>query len=714
MPIISLHIRSFPGNTLAECTAGLLIFNEGLKEAAPARFGRTANRPVRAACAVLFLILMSSLWCFSADVVLIRSAGGPSWEQHELELATQFYGLNLKVVTASAHISGPELAPVQQNATLAVAIEANALAAVNQKALLRALHRELGGSVPLLIFGVTPETDPTLLSTWSGGAVVGANILASPGRLHYVVGSVVGITEQLTDLEIPFPDYDTFYFVLAGHSRAQKIMAVRSDHQVVPVFIEADFRQQKVFLLGKKRPPRDGAVGWSADSMVTAFAEIAPVMMFTKSCAGDRGWHALHHYANLTIDDPWLREPYGHLIYKGLLKEMEKHDFHTTIAFIPWNYDRSEAEVISLFRSHPERFSICIHGDNHDHKEFEDLRSKPLTLQLAALKQSLARMEKFQALTEIPYDSVFVFPHSIGSERILEELKTYNFLATINSSNVPMDRPRPASLPFALRPVTLSYADFPSITRYPAKMPNPSGFIGINEFLDNPLFFYSHHDLFASGMDAFDGMVDEVNKLEPDTRWRSVGDIVKHLYLVRQRDDSNYDVLTFSSSLDLNNTSGRDLIFYVQKQESGSPVMASVSVDGRHVPFQLRAGYLDLSVAVPAGEARSVVIQYKSDLNLASISTSRSSLRVYLLREISDFRDITVSKYYIGRALTDYYYIHGISLLIVIGCGCALIVFSCGTCLLVIMKRKSSVVLNRETPLTNRIARATRDACTRS
>jgi len=687
------------------------MFNEGLKEVALTRFGRTANHLVRAACAVLFLLWMSSLWCFSADVVLIRSGENSSTEQHELEIATQFYGFDLKVVTTSANMAATALGPVKQDGTVAVAIEANALAVVNQKALLRAMYRKIRGSVPLLIVGVSSETDPTLLSAWSGDAVVGTKRLASPGRLHYVVGRVAGVTEQLTDLEIPFPGDDTFYFALAEQGRAQEIMVVRSDQQVVPVFIEADLSQQKVFLLCKKHLPGHSAVE-SAD-IVTAFAEVAPVMMFAKYCTGDRGWHALHHYANLTIDDPWLREPYGHLIYKGLLKEMEKHDFHTTIAFIPWNYDRSEAEAISLFRSHPERFSICIHGDNHDHKEFEDLRSKPLSLQIAALKQSLARMEKFQTLTEIPYDSVFVFPHNIGSESILEKLKTYNFLATINSSNVPMDRSRPASLLFALRPVTLSYADFPSISRYSAAMPSPSGFIGVNEFLDNPLFFYSHHDLFASGMDAFDGMADEVNKLEPHTRWRSVGDIVKHLYLVRLRDDFNYDVLTFSSTFDLNNASGRDLVFYVQKQESGSPVIAAVNVDGRPVPFQLRGGYLDLSVAVHAGEDRSIEIQYKNDLNLASISTSKSSLRVYFLREVSDFRDITLSKYYVGRALTDYYHKHGISPLMVIGCGCALIVFSCGTCL-VVMKRKSSVVLDPEIPSTNRIGRATRDACTRS
>ncbi len=619
------------------------------------------------------------------------------------------------MVTAGENNTGSAIRAAQQNATLAVAVEASSLAFVNQETLLRALHREHRGSVPLLVLGVTPEVGPALLSSWSGGAAVGTQHLGSPVRLHYVVGSVAGITQQLTDLEMPFPGNDTFYFALAGHSKAQEVMAVRNGQQVVPVFIETELGEQKVFLLCKTHAAGDGAVGESAENIESAFAEIAPVMMFIKYSAGEHGWHALQHYANLTVDDPWLREPYGDLSYRGLLQEMERHNFHTTIAFIPWNYDRSEAEPVSIFRSHPERFSICVHGDNHDHKEFEDLGSKPLNLQTAALKQSWARMEKFKMLTGIPYDNVFVFPHSIGTESILEELKTYNFLATINSSNVPMDRSRPSDLSFVLRPVTLSFADFPSISRYPANMPSSNGFVAINEFLDNPLFFYTHHEFFVNGIDAFDGIADQVNRLEPDTQWRSVGDIVKHLYLMRLRDDSNYDVLAFSNTFELKNTSGRSSVFYVKRQESGSADIASVSVDGQPYPFQLGSGDLDLSVTLPAGGVRSVVIRYRNDLDLASISTSKSSLRVNLLRGVSDFRDITLSKYYVGRALTDYYYQdysdnRRATPLLVIVCGCTLILIAIcgGWSLRVIMKKKNRPVAQSPGIFPNdKIARAT-------
>ncbi len=479
---------------------------------------------------------------------------------------------------------------------MAVAIEADALANVDQKALLRALHRTGGSNVPLLIMGITPETSPTLLKAWSGGAVAGVQPLSSAGSLQYLVGNLAGVTDQLTGVEIPSPGDDAFYFTSANSGLVKTIVSLHNGTEVVPIFLEVEVNQQRIFLLCKKRPPQSEAAG-AAENTETVFAELAPVMIFAKYCAGDRGWHALQHDANLTIDDPWLREPYGHLDYRDLLTEMERHNFHTTIAFIPWNYDRSEQSVVALFRSHPERFSICVHGDNHDHKEFDDYESKSLSLQIAALRQSLARMEKFQALTGIPYDKVFVFPHNIGSERILEQLKTYNFDATVNSLSVPMDRTRPASSLFTLRPVTLSFGDFPSIARYGAAMPNPSSFIAINEFLDNPIFFYGHQDLFANGIGAFDRVADDVNRIEPDTRWGSLGDMAKHLYLVRLRDDTNYDVLTFSSNLDLDNTSARNSVFYVQKPETDSSAIASVSVEGRPAPFEFNSGSLRLSVA---------------------------------------------------------------------------------------------------------------------
>ncbi len=612
-----------------------------------------ANCPIRIAWAVLFLMLISGSCCDAADLVFVRLPGRTSTEQEQLETAANFYGLSLKIVpVSSAKDESGVTRAIEGEETVGVVIAGDALPFVNQSAVMDILQRKRRSGAALLVSGVTPGIDPTLLKKWSGGNASGCRRLENPGRLQYVFGRITGLTWQLAGLEVPLPFKNATYLVLGEKSAAQPVMSVRNDDQVSSVYIEATIQHVQVFV-GCATP--QGAVSADGGGVVNAFLQIAPAMLFVRYCGGERGWRTPHQYANLTIDDPWLRQPYGYVDYEGLLGEMERHDFHTTIAFIPWNFARSEPAIVSLFRNHPERFSITIHGDNHDHKEFTAYSSKPLDVQITYLKQSLARMERFRTLTGIPYDKVMIFPHSIAPEKTLEALKTYNYLATVNSSNVPQGAPAPAVLSFYLRPVTLSFGGFPSLIRYSAAAPLPEGLIAINEFLGNPLLFYGHSDLFARGIDSFDGLADEVNKLDTDTQWRSLGDIVRHLYLVKLRYDSNYDVMAFSSNVCLDNTFGQDAVFYLRKQEIGGQAIESVTVNGQPSEYRLRDGYLNLNIPLAKGKSASIAVRYKNDLELGSVDISHRSLVVYLLRMSSDFRDDYLSKLPGGLLFIHFY-----------------------------------------------------------
>jgi hypothetical protein len=601
-------------------------------------------------------VLIPASPSYAAAVVFIRSPAGSPREQEQLQVAADFYGLDLKVIPSN---DDAELSrAVEQEDTVGVAFAANALTAVDRNAVLRAVNHRRGRSVPVLILGVAAETDPMLLRTWSGGTVSGCKSLRNSVHSRYDFGSVGEMSGQLANIEVEVPFNNSFYLVPGDNPAAQSIMSLRHDHGLSPVFVEAGVGEQRIFV-SCRLSPDDGLT--VADDAANAFLRVAPGMMFVKYCAGARGWHAIHHYANLTIDDPWLRKTYGYVDYEGLLEEMEKHGFHTTIAFIPWNYDRSESGTVSLFRNHPDRFSIAVHGDNHDHKEFTDYRSKPLNVQIADMKQSLARMEQFRALTGIPYDRVMVFPHSIAPGQTLQALKSYNYLATVNSTNVPQDAVTPSALSFFLRPVTLSFGGFPSVIRYSVEATIPDGFLAINEFLDNPLLFYGHSEFFAKGIGAFDQLADEVNKLDPQTQWRSLGDIARHLYLVKRREDSNFDVLAFSSNICVDNTSREDSSFYVRKQEIGPQTIDAVRVDGQSREYQIQDGYVSFSMLVPANSIRCSDIQYKNDLDLASTSPSKDSFVVYVLRMASDFRDIYLSKLAGGLAIIRFYNEHEIT-----------------------------------------------------
>jgi peptidoglycan/xylan/chitin deacetylase (PgdA/CDA1 family) len=378
------------------------------------------------------------------------------------------------------------------------------------------------------------------------------------------------------------------------------------------------------------------------------FAALAPEMIFLRYAAGEQAWHAPGHYANLTIDDAWLREPYGHVNYQALLREMEQHNFHTTLAFVPWNYDRSQPAVVDLFRTHPNRFSICIHGDNHDHQEFGPYKKRPLSGQITDIKQAIARMEKFSDLTGLPFDRVMVFPHSISPERTLEVLKHYNFLATVNSLNVPSDAAPPSNPLFPLRAVTLAFSNFPSLRRYSAEAPIPKAQLAVDAFLGNPLLFYAHQEYFASGSGAFDHIADTVNRLYPDAKWESLGYIASHLYLLKARADGNYDVRAYSSQISLRNPQKKEITFYVRKAEDFHFPL-SVSVDGKPYPYAASRCRVLIRVTVPAGKSRYVAITYKNDFSRAKTDIARTSPRIYAIRLLSDFRDDVVSRSSAGR-----------------------------------------------------------------
>jgi len=631
-----------------------------------ALLSNAALRVILIASVLIASIFGGAPHCYGSDLVFIRPNQDISVVQREMQVAADFYGVDLRVVIAGSKADLPAIrAAIEDKESIGVAIDADTFPVVGKNELLRSLSRSPGNGVPLLVLGIKQDLNQGLAQSWLGRDAIRCGRFEGSPDSRIAFNHVNGVTEQLGGLKIAYAAQKSFYYASVDSGKGQPVESVLDGGKSRPVFVKNVIGRQIVFQTCDT--PDRGNIAESQD-IVSAFLEIAPAMIFTRYAAGEHGWHALHYYANFTIDDPWLREPYGYVDYKGLLAEMEKHNFHTTIAFIPWNYERSQPEVVSLFLNHPDRFSIAVHGNDHDHKEFTDYRTKPLTEQVGDMRQAIARMERFQKLTNVPYDKVMIFPHSIAPAQTLGALKTYNYLATVNSSNVPQNATRPASTLDVLRPIVLSFDAFPSISRYPAGIGVPEAYVGINQFLGNPLFFYDHSDLFSRGIETFDQIADEVNRHEPATEWRNLGEIVRHYYVERLRDDSNYDVQAFSNSLSLENTVGRDVTFFVRKQETGSQKIASVTVDGEIYPYSYQEGQIRLTVPVKAGATSSISIQYANDLRLASIDVSHDSIVVFLLRMGSDFRDIYLAKSPMGLAVIRFYNEHEVKPVEAVAC----------------------------------------------
>jgi hypothetical protein len=619
---------------------------------------RTAART--AIVLALLCLLSADVAQSAADVVLIGSAKeSSSWKQ-QTELACRFYGLEAATLDVANEENGKAaLSALGDSSILAAIMSADILSHFDRTSVLAALRRP-GGYIPLLIVGVKSGTDPAVLKAWTDNRVLageGPAEISAAGTLE--IANQRPLARELSGQSLSNPGGLVSWLSLNQASEPQLIISIKDGDRDLPVLVSSGTEKQSIFFQAEYQlstPPtklrRSGVL-----------PAVVPFLMFLRYAAGDRAWHSIRHYANLTIDDAWLTEPYGNLNYEALLGEMQKHNFHTTIAFIPWNFDRSKADVVSIIRSNPDRYSISVHGNNHDHVEFDDYAKRSLTTQQFDLQQALARMERFRALTGLSYDEVMVWPHEVVPPvPTLALMKQYNFLGNVNADVVPQGSVRPDDPLFLLRSQPLRFGNFPTVERTPVSARVSSDWlqttVASDAFLDSPILFYAHHDLFVNGIGAFDRIADLVNRTQPGTSWASLGEVMRHLYLVRRRRDGDFDVKAFSSQVTLENQETQDLTFFVEKEESFAPPIQSITSGSESISYLRTDKGLSFHVTVPGGQSRTVVVAYSNELNLASVDVSKSSPRVALLRRISDFRDLWVTRSTAGVAFLGFYNRH--------------------------------------------------------
>ena len=86
-----------------------------------------------------------------------------------------------------------------------------------------------------------------------------------------------------------------------------------------------------------------------------------------------------------------------------------------------------------------------------------------------------------------------------------------------------------------------------------------------------------------------------------------------------------------------------------------------MTADGKPYPYDRLGSEIIIQISIPQGESRHIVIEYENDFDLAAIDILKKDQRVNLLRKLSDFRDMTLSKNVIGCALTHFYYDTGLN-----------------------------------------------------
>jgi glycosyltransferase involved in cell wall biosynthesis len=620
------------------------------------------NSMIRAVYIVILLIgFVSSC---AADIIIIKKGSSYTEDEQQIVAVSSFFGVNAHVIDVNeSDAYRAILAFVRSSPTEALVVREDALRALDRNRIVAGIGR-LGRNVPpVLIFGLSTTTDARQLSFWSGGSIDGCGAVPKDFAAKWLsVGNSMELAQTLAGQKLPAVVSPVCIMHVADDRALQPVLTADGTKQSAGLLFRAKVGTAEIFFVPQLRSS-DSSWTTRHRQLSQAFSSMAPFIFFTKYAAGEYAWHAERQYANLTIDDAWLRNPYGHLDFGALVREMQQHRFHTTIAFVPWNFDRSRRDMVELFRNHPDLLSVCIHGNDHSHREFGAYADHPFEQQVANIQQAIWRMERFHTLTGIPYDRFMVFPHAVSPAMTFSALRDHGFLGTANSENIPLGSPATQRPIFFLRPYTLQFANFLSLFRYSAEVPIPPVEIAINVFLGNPLLFYGHQQLFSGGISAFDGIADNVNELSPDVQWTSLGDLARHLYLVRRENQNSFDVRMYSDELTLTNATGQEAFFTIERSYDNSISPPSTMINGSPAKFTVMGDQLIFRAKLRPKAVLDVKIVYHSDLNLFPGNLKKSVPYASMLRYVSDFRDIYLSRVPGGEAITEAYYRHGVNAL---------------------------------------------------
>ncbi|HMS82083.1 MAG TPA: hypothetical protein PKD12_00350 [Nitrospira sp.] len=362
----------------------------------------------------------------------------------------------------------------------------------------------------------------------------------------------------------------------------------------------------------------------------------APIVMFVKWAFGRMAWHTEDTNACLVIDDPLLRPTYGFVNYRSLLALMERYNFTTNVAFIPWNWRRCDRSVVDLFRSHSERYSVSIHGCDHTGGEFGIKNMGRLAWKS---HQAVDRMMRMEAEVGLPHDRIMVFPQGVFSGPSMAALKQARYLAAVNTEVMNHDVPQfPITISDVWDIAVMRYECFPLFTRrYPAQ--------GIENFafdilLGKPCIVVSHHDICRDDQAQLIAIVQQLNALNCRLAWRGLGEVVRRSCRKRELSAGRVEVEMYGSELQLNNTFGQHTEFRITRRETDKTVIREVHVDGHPIPWEFADEHVRFATELGAGQSASIrIVVSEYGVEATHQDNMAYRLKVMVRRYLSEMRD---------------------------------------------------------------------------
>jgi hypothetical protein len=355
---------------------------------------------------------------------------------------------------------------------------------------------------------------------------------------------------------------------LDGAAGASPIATVRNDGHSQPLIAEIRIGEGRIWVSAWDGP--GAAAGMGSALAPDRMLGTLPLMMLVRRLYGESAYHPPALIANITVDDPLLRNnPLG-VPYADVVEMAASANFHLTVATVPRELKHAGADVVRLLARHPTLVTACYHGNNHDGYEFYSgpsrgrFRPRPRAAQERAVTEAVARGRRFAASWNHALDRVMVFPHGVGPSWLLPHLGASGFLASCNwldrepLDGLPKDDPQ-----LGVRPADLAWEGFPLLWR---RRPDDDGYV-LDLFTGRPAITFTHLQATRGSLELLARRADQVNRVA--TRpvfWAGLEEVARHAY-VQRRDPATGDwkVLMTANEVCLHNRADEPRRYHVHR-----------------------------------------------------------------------------------------------------------------------------------------------------
>jgi len=175
-------------------------------------------------------------------------------------------------------------------------------------------------------------------------------------------------------------------------------------------------------------------------------------------------------------------------------------------------------------------------------------------------------------------------------------------------------------------------------------------------FLDLPVFLYTHSSFLKNGSKVFNPIAQIINKSQPEVKWSNLGTIAERLYLQKRTGEREMEVLAYTSDIVIKNNYSAAMKFVVKKEEDFLIPIQSVQVNGTEHKYSQDGNYIKVEFTMEPGSEKNIRILYQSAYQIGSFAFSDSGLKAYLIRTLSDVRDIYLSRLPCGDKVVMLFY----------------------------------------------------------